>query len=567
MNKTLRGENISYGVLERIDFSMQQGEVVALMGPNGSGKTTLARILAGSLAPEEGELRLLQDDVLKPWTEVKRWQEIGIIGQHPRRQTIGATVAEELGFGLLNLGYEVKKVQEMVKVIAREMGLGDQLNQSPSTLSGGERQRLVLASILAIKPSFLILDEALSMLDERAQEACLAQLKEKGKGMAQLWITHDPELAAKADRIWVMKEGKLIDVGLPHSALQDREFCDNLSIRSLRRSILLGSRTSAGSNSGSHSLESINSESHNSQSSHPKNSKSGCSDSESGDLEGANSENRNSRSHNFESRYPESSNPNDSLRDKYFSIQTLSRAENADPKPAKSVGSNPLEWQVANYPSRLFLTETIKDKCFLAILGPSGSGKSTLLESAIALIKPTEGKFCAFGKDATFENRELRQRVRLILQESGEYFLGNTVEDEVFYLQSRKEREAKADLNLAYLEVFGVPRELATAYPERLSGGERQRIALAAALESLPEVLLLDEPLLGLDAQGWTMFRGLLRELKGRLTIVYVTHDLLEIRDLADEVWLIEEGKVSFKCPAKGIDEQVGRFKEAGVRC
>ncbi|MGI1658409.1 MAG: ATP-binding cassette domain-containing protein [Desulfitobacterium sp.] len=566
MNKTLRGENISYGVLERIDFSMQQGEVVALMGPNGSGKTTLARILAGSLAPEEGELRLLQDDVLKPWTEVKRWQEIGIIGQHPRRQTIGATVAEELGFGLLNLGYEVKKVQEMVKEIAREMGLGDQLNQSPSTLSGGERQRLVLASILVIKPSFLILDEALSMLDERAQEACLAQLKEKGKGMAQLWITHDPELAAKADRLWVMKEGKLIDVGIPQAALQDRDICQSLSIHSLRRSILLGSSTSAGSNSGSHSLESSNSESRNSQSGHPRNSKAGYSDSESGDFEGANSGNRNSRSHNFESRYSGSSNSSDSLLDKYFSIQTLRHAENADPKPAKSVG-NPLEWQAANYPSRLFLTESIKDKCFLAVLGPSGSGKSTLLESAIALIKPTEGKFCAFGQDVTFENRELRQRVRLILQEPGEYFLGNTVEDEVFYLQSRKDRKSKVDLNLAYLEVFGVPRELATAYPERLSGGERQRIALAAALESLPEVLLLDEPLLGLDAQGWTMFRGLLRELKGRLTIVYVTHDLLEIRDLADEVWLIEEGKVSFKCPSKGIDEQVGRFKEAGVRC
>ncbi|MGE4272550.1 MAG: ABC transporter ATP-binding protein [Desulfitobacterium sp.] len=506
MNKTLRGENISYGVLERIDFSMQKGEVVALMGPNGSGKTTLARILAGSLAPEEGELRLLQDGVIKPWAEVKRWQEIGIIGQHPRRQTIGATVAEELGFGLLNLGYEVKKVQEMVKEIAREMGLGNQLNQSPSTLSGGERQRLVLASILAIKPSFLILDEALSMLDERAQEACLTQLKEKDKGMAQLWITHDPELAAKANRLWVMKEGKLLDVGLPQAALQDRKFCQSLSLRSLHRSTLL--------------------------------------------------ENSNS----------ESSNLGDGLGDKYFSIQTLRQVGETDSKPPIRIG-NPLEWQEANYPSRLFLTESITDKSFLAILGPSGSGKSTLLESAIALIKPTEGKFCAFGQDVTFENRELRQRVRLILQEPGEYFLGNTVEDEVFYLQSRKEREAKADLNLAYLEVFGVPRELATAYPERLSGGERQRVALAAALESLPEVLLLDEPLLGLDAKGWTIFRDLLRELKGKLTIVYVTHDLLEIRDLADEVWLIEEGKVSFKCLAMDIDGQIGRFKEAGVRC
>jgi energy-coupling factor transport system ATP-binding protein len=172
----LWGENISYGVLRELNFFLQQGVVVALMGPNGAGKSTLARILAGLIEPSKGEIRLVKNGVEKSWSEVKRWQEIGLIGQHPRRQTIGATVAEELGFGLLNLGYGIKEARELVKDLAFEIGLGDQLNQSPATLSGGERQRLVLAAILALKPSFLILDEALTMLDERAQERCLEML-------------------------------------------------------------------------------------------------------------------------------------------------------------------------------------------------------------------------------------------------------------------------------------------------------------------------------------------------------------------------------------------------------
>lgn len=495
MMKSLEGKAISLGIIQGIDFSLRQGEVIALMGPNGAGKSTLARLLAGLNEPTSGKLNLLEGGQEIPWTRVRRWQEIGIIGQHPRRQTIGATVGEELGFGLLNLGYEMKKVQDMVGELAYRMGLEGKLHQSPATLSGGERQRLVLGAILALNPAFLLLDEALSMLDRRAQEACLELLEEKGKHMGQLWITHDPLLAEKADRLWVMKEGKLSTMGRPQTALRDEGFCQEYGIRAPY--------------SPSYSR--------------------GC------------------------------SSVREKMGEKY---QAESPFLHGDER------KDTLEWREAEYGQRLQLTEKIKEGCFLAVLGPSGAGKSTLLESAVGLIHPSRGKFLAFGQEVTRQTKQ-RQKARLLLREPGEYIIGGTVYDEVFYLQNKKERKAGAQRNAEYLRVFGIPPEKALAYPEYLSGGERQRVALAAALESLPEILLLDEPLLGLDLVGRSMVLDLLQELKGRMTILYITHDWSEVRELADEVWLVEKGRITFKQRSKDgameIDDQ--QLKEAGVHC
>ncbi len=486
----LWGRNICFGVLSELNFFLQQGEIVALMGPNGAGKSTLARILAGLIEPSKGEIRLVKSGLEKAWSEVKRWQEIGLIGQHPRRQTIGATVAEELGFGLLNLGYGIKEARDLVKELAFDIGLGDQLNQSPATLSGGERQRLVLAAVLALKPSFLILDEALTMLDERAQERCLKMLESQSKDMGQLWITHDPHLANKADRLLILEDGRLLDMGKPDKVLEDRAFCEKFSIR-----------------------------------------------------------------HN-------------QLKSRFSSSVELwgkfERAlENSQEKESKSI----LEWQEAEYSSRLNISQEIKQKEFIGVVGPSGAGKSTLLDSSIALINPTKGQFLAFGERISKRSINLlRQKIRLMVQEPGEYQIGRDVYHEVFYLQSRQERKIKKSENLMYLKALGITEESSHKIQDHLSGGERQRVALAAALESLPEVLLLDEPLLGLDANGRGLFQAIINELKGKMTIVYVTHDLSEIEDFADRLWLIEEGALKLDCKASDWAKYVDQFKEAGVR-
>lgn len=460
--------------LNGVNFDWHQGEIIALMGANGSGKSTLARLISGLLEPTGGEIKLTIDGNQCPWNTVKRWQEIGLVGQHPRRQTIGATVAEELGYGLLNMGYDIQWVRNRVRELASSVGLSGKEDQSPSTLSGGERQRLVTVAILALQPSFLIMDEALTMLDAHAQANVLELLFKAKTETGQLWITHDPELARLADRLLVIKNGTIIDLGKPPEALINSEM-----------KALYGNQT---------------------------------------------------------------------YKDKLFSIPLKER------QPV-------LEWKQANYDSRLFMNIRVRASEFIGIVGSSGSGKTTLLDSALGFILPTEGQLLVCGdKISKGSLKTVRRRIRLVLQEAGEYLIGRSAYHEIFYGDSRRDLLAERRDRLSFLEKFGIPLRLADEAPERLSGGERQNVALAAALRTLPEILLLDEPLLGLDASSRANIQTMISAWDN-ITILYVTHDLREVLQYADRLWLVEKGKVVLDCSSECWQDHQEQFRASGVRC
>jgi energy-coupling factor transport system ATP-binding protein len=488
--KELQVQKLCYGkILDGVSFNWHQGEIIALMGANGSGKSTLARLIAGLIEPTAGEIHLTIDGTSCDWNKVRRWQEIGLVGQHPRRQTIGATVAEELGYGLLNLGHDIQWVRKRVRELAASVGLGGKEDRSPATLSGGERQRLVTAAILALQPSFLILDEALTMLDARAQANVLELLFQAQTETGQLWITHDPELARLADRLLVIKNGKLVDMGKPSDALANSE------MQSL------------------YGLGEVDTNTISLVPKHPQTKDVGV------------------------------QGPNDPL-------------------------SQPvLEWKQTKYESRLALNKIVRAGEFIGIVGPSGSGKTTLLDSTIGFILPTEGQLLVCGKHLSKVSiKTVRRKTRLILQEAGEYLIGRSVYHEVFYGEPRRELLAEREARLAFLEGFGIPARLVEEAPERLSGGERQKVALAAALRTLPEVLLLDEPLLGLDALSRAGIQTMISAWDD-LTILYVTHDLREVLPYADRLWLIENGNVVLDCAIQSWQEHQEQFRASGIRC
>jgi ATPase components of various ABC-type transport systems, contain duplicated ATPase len=479
--KMLEVRNICYReILNGVDFTWHQGEIIALMGANGSGKSTFARLLAGLIEPDQGEISLIADGSKCSWNKVKRWQEIGLVGQHPMRQTIGVTVAEELGFGLLNLGLDSQEVRRRVKELASSVDLGGKEDQSPATLSGGERQRLVTAAILALHPSFLILDEGLTMLDARAQANVLKLLFQARPKTGQLWITHDAELACHADRLVVLDQGKLVDKGSPRETFS-----------------YAPSKTAKVSEAEWHSKQKVK------------------------------------------------------------DIDTLLKNK------TKSV----LEWRQANYAGRLQVTKTINAGEFIGIVGPSGSGKTTLLEGAIGLTLPNEGHFFGFGEQISKESlSDWRRKTRLVLQEAGEYLIGRTAYHEIYYGDNRKALEDQRISRQAYLNKFGLTPALLESAPERLSGGERQRVALAAVLRTKPQILLLDEPLLGLDALSRSGIQTMISELEN-ITILYVTHNLNDILQDADRLWLVEDGRIVLDCSKPRWHEHLEQFRAAGVRC
>ncbi|MDR3599409.1 MAG: ATP-binding cassette domain-containing protein [Desulfosporosinus sp.] len=489
--KVLQVQNIRYGkIVNGVDFDWHQGEIIALMGANGSGKSTLAHLLAGLIEPEGGQIRLALDGTVCDWNTVKRWQEIGLVGQHPRRQTIGATVAEELGFGLMNLGMTSHAVQNRVRELAISVGLGGKEDQSPATLSGGERQRLVTAAILALQPAFLILDEALTMLDTRAQAKVLELLFQARTETGQLWITHDWELASQANRLLIIQNGKLADLGKPSDVFANREKCALYGLGEVYAKPI-------------------------------------------------------------------------SLTPKYLQIKDVVGLA----RPKAVLRRPVLEWKQTNYVSRLQLDKVVRAGEFIGIVGPSGSGKTTLLESVIGLILPNEGQLMVGGVQVSKVSlNTLRRKIRLVLQEAGEYLIGRSVYHEIFYSDSRQELKIKTQEKLAVLEEFGLSVSLAEVAPERLSGGERQKIALAAALRTAPEILLLDEPLIGLDATSRAGIQTIISAWND-ITILYVTHDLREVLQDADRIWLVESGNVILDCSIQCWQEHQEQFRAAGVRC
>ena len=475
VDKVIKLNNVSCNDrVSEVNFEWHKGEIIALMGANGSGKSTLARLIAGLIEPTDGEILLTVDGTSCAWNTVKRWQEIGFVGQHPQRQTIGATVAEELGYGLLNLGHDTPWVRDKVRELAASVGLGGKEDQSPSTLSGGERQRLVTAAILAMQPSFLILDEALTMLDARAQASVLELLFKAKLETGQLWITHDPDLARLADRLLVINQGKLVDMGKPRDAFNDRELQSLLGIRE--------------------------------------------------------------------------------IQDHTFSKSTKE-------------GQPVLEWQKTKYESRLSLNKVVKAGEFIGIVGASGSGKTTLLDSAVGFILPTEGQLLVCGEPISKASlKTVRRKTRLVIQEAGEYLIGRSVYHEVFYGDTRQDLLDQRQERLLFLEGFGISACMSEQAPERLSGGERQKVALAAALRTLPEILLLDEPLLGLDTTNRASIQAMISEWDER-TIMYVTHDLREVLQYADRLWLVENGNVVLDCSIQCWKEHREQLIASGVRC
>lgn len=202
--------------LNDLSVSINAGEWVAIIGHNGSGKSTFAKSLNGLLALQSGTITIdgLPLSLETVWA-IRR--KIGMVFQNPDNQFVGATVEDDVAFGLENQGIERAVMQTRVANAIERVGMTAYTKREPSRLSGGQKQRVALAGIIAQQPKILILDEATSMLDPQGRQEVLAtihQLKQE-TNMTVLSITHDIDEAASADRIIILDDGQVIDQGTP----------------------------------------------------------------------------------------------------------------------------------------------------------------------------------------------------------------------------------------------------------------------------------------------------------------------------------------------------------------
>ena len=209
-------ESQEYYDVKDITFHVKRGEWLSIVGHNGSGKSTMVRLIDGLLEAESGEIvidgqRLTEENV---WS-IRR--QIGMVFQNPDNQFVGATVEDDVAFGLENQGLSRQEMKKRVEEALDLVGMLDFKKREPARLSGGQKQRVAIAGVVALRPAILILDEATSMLDPEGRRELVETVKgiRKDYDMTVISITHDLEEVAMSDRVLVMKKGSIESTSSP----------------------------------------------------------------------------------------------------------------------------------------------------------------------------------------------------------------------------------------------------------------------------------------------------------------------------------------------------------------
>lgn len=214
-------DNISYSydnknlALKNVSIDIEEKSRTVIVGHNGSGKSTIAKLICGLLSFKQGKLFLFGEEVNNKNIDFLR-KDIGIVFQNPDNQFVGATVRDDIAFGLENKCVAQKEMDFIIEKYASEVGMIDFLDKEPTSLSGGQKQRVAIASILALGSKVVILDEATTMLDPKGKEEInnlISKIKEENPNLTIISITHNVDEVLNADKIIVMNKGEVFYSG------------------------------------------------------------------------------------------------------------------------------------------------------------------------------------------------------------------------------------------------------------------------------------------------------------------------------------------------------------------
>ena len=228
--------------VNHVSFHVKHGEWLSIVGHNGSGKSTTVRLIDGLLEAESGEI-WIDGDLLTPENVWEKRRKIGMVFQNPDNQFVGATVEDDVAFGLENQGISLDQMQKRVTEALSLVGMEEFHKKEPARLSGGQKQRVAIAGVVALRPDILILDESTSMLDPEGRLELIKIVQEirKDHQMTVISITHDLEEVAMSDRVLVMKKGQVESTSSPRELFSrsdiDKIGLDQPFVNQLRQSL------------------------------------------------------------------------------------------------------------------------------------------------------------------------------------------------------------------------------------------------------------------------------------------------------------------------------------------
>ena len=218
--------------LRGIDLAVEEGSFVAVLGANGCGKSTLAKHLNAILTPTEGKVLVAGMDTIAEELLIPIRRTVGMVFQNPDNQIVANVVEDDVAFAPENLGIASEEIRRRVDDALHTVGMYDHRLHSPHLLSGGQKQRVAIAGVLAMEPRVLVLDEPTAMLDPRGRQEVLKTVETlcRQKGMTVILITHHMDEAARADRVLVMEQGRIVLDGSPREILSQAQRLHELQL-------------------------------------------------------------------------------------------------------------------------------------------------------------------------------------------------------------------------------------------------------------------------------------------------------------------------------------------------
>ncbi len=486
------------------------GEMIGVMGASGAGKSTLAKCL-NRIVPEfedgdfHGAIRIAGES-LEHLRVCDVAPKVGMVFQDFESQLFSTNVAHEVAFAMEQVGMERAAMASRIIPALEAVGLRGFEHRDPMSLSGGEKQRLAIASVLALRPSVIVLDEPTTDLDPEGRAEVFELIRRlRAQGLSLIVIEHESEELRAADRIMVLREGEIAADGPPAEVFARTELLTGCGVRPPG----LG-----------HALELLGIDAQ------PKS------------VEQAYDA--------IVAAYPRLvSTPADNLGDSNRERGAI----DASSGPA-FIGLENLSFSYAGGPRVLDSIDLrVEAGEFIAIVGQNGSGKTTLAKQIVGLLQPATGRVTIDGKDrAQMRPAETAREVAYVFQNPDHQIFAATVEDEVAFGPRNfglADDEIRRRCDEA-LEAVGLQNERQSD-PFLLSKGERQRLAVASVLVLRPRMLILDEPTTGLDHREQLRMMALVRDLnRAGIAIVIITHTPWLVAEYARRVVLLRKGAKIF---------------------
>lgn len=499
-------QNSSQPALKKINFSIEENSFTILMGRSGAGKSTLAKCLTGVIPQfQKGNYSgkiIIQNKEIKNIPVYEIAQEVGLLLQDFEAQLFSTNVTLEIAFGLENLSLPREEMEKRISETLKIVGLENYANRDPLTLSGGEKQRLALASILALKPKILILDEPTTDLDPLGKKEIFALLKKlTAQGLTIIVIDHETDEILNADRMIIFNAGEIVSSNKVEKLIPENELLEKNGIRPVAIFELLQKLNLLPSQNLPRTITEV---------------------------------------YNLliESGYQIS-------QEKY---NLLTKEE----KKEKN-----LLFQIKNleftYPEGKPILKNLNFEIyageFLGIIGINGSGKTTLIKHLNRLLEPTKGEIIYQNKNLkNYRIVDLAKDIGYVFQNPDNQIFASTVKEEIVfglrnlnYPEQEIEKRVKEVLKTVNLEGYE------DKDPFILTKGEKQRLAVASILVTQPKVIILDEPTTGLDYRELKSLMNLLKELKQKgHTIIMVTHTMWLVAEYAERTIVLKEGEIVF---------------------